>query len=120
MGESQPDHFIDNFRTKKGRKRFTMKLLKVLLPLLLVASVSSFSLDALFSSETENKVEEIPAAEPAIEEVDEEEEEEEDEEEEEETLEVAALEEESVEEEEEEDEEDDLSALEDEEEDDEE
>merc|ERR1711915_1141163 len=116
------DHFIDRFRTKKGRKLFMMKLLKVLLPLLLVASVSSFSLDALFSSETENKVEEIPAAEPVIEEVDEEEdfdeeedeeedelddeeeEEEEDEEEEEETLEVAALEEESVEEEEEEDE----------------
>merc|ERR1711915_906432 len=115
------DHFIDRFRTKKGRKLFMMKLLKVLLPLLLVASVSSFSLDALFSSETENKVEEIPAAEPVIEEVDEEEdfdeeedeeedelddeedeeeeEEEEDEEEEEETLEVAALEEESVEEE---------------------
>merc|ERR1712244_61366 len=89
---------IDCFRTKKGRKRFTMKLLKVLLPLLLVASVSSFSLDALFSSETENKVEEIPAAEPAIEEVDEEEDfdeeedDEEDEVEEEEEVESVALE----------------------------
>merc|ERR1712156_419833 len=116
MGESQPDHFIDNFRTKKGRKRFTMKLLKVLLPLLLVASVSSFSLDALFSSETENKVEEIPAAEPAIEEVDEEEDfdEEEDEEEdelddeEEEDDEIDSLEEDEEDEKEEEEEEDTL------------
>merc|ERR1711915_351583 len=99
MGSHSLITLLTTLEERKGRKRFTMKLPKVLFPLLLVASVSSFSLDALFSGETENKVEEIPAAEPAIEEVEEEEEEEE------ETLEVAALEEESEEEEEEEDEE---------------
>merc|ERR1712228_259038 len=84
------------------------KLLKFLLPLLLIASVSSFSLDALFSKETEEKVEELPADESAVEEFDEEEEDEADEEEEEEahaeSLEDEEEEEDESEEEEEEDE----------------
>ena len=50
-----------------------MQLLKVLLPLLLVASVSSFSLNGLFSKETEDKAEELPADDSAVNEFDEEE-----------------------------------------------
>merc|ERR1711892_407833 len=102
-----------------SEKKTRMKLLKFLLPFLVVASCSAFSLDALFSSE--KKAEELPAEDSAAEEIDEdideeeeeideedEEEEEEDELEEEETLEVVTLEEEKEEENEEEDE---LSAL---------
>merc|ERR1711970_1272983 len=94
-----------------------MKMLKFLLPILLVASCSSFSLNGLFHSE--NKAEELPAEEPAVEETEEELEEEddmddlddeEDDEIEEEDFEVVALEEENEEDDEiselEEDEED--------------
>merc|ERR1711953_190646 len=56
-----------------------MKLLKFLLPLLLVASVSSFSLKSLFSHE--GKAEEVPAEATAVEDVDEEASEEEEDEE---------------------------------------
>merc|ERR1712106_514041 len=105
-----------------SKKKTRMKLLKFLLPFLVVASCSAFSLDALFSSEKE--AEELPAEDSAAEEIDEdideeeeeideedaEEEEEEDEDEEEENLEVVTLEEEEEEDEEEEEEED-LSAL---------
>merc|ERR1712154_208765 len=86
-----------------------MQLLKVLLPLLLVASVSSFSLTGLFSKEAEDKAEELPADDSAVNEFYEEEEDETDEEEEEE----AGT--ESLEDEEDEEEEDELEALEDEE-----
>merc|ERR1739838_1162003 len=104
-----------------SKKKTRMKLLKFLLPFLVVASCSAFSLDALFSSEKE--AEELPAGDSVAEEIDEdideeeeeideedaEEEEEEDEDEEEENLEVVTLEEEE-EEDEEEEEEDELSA----------
>merc|ERR1712013_666157 len=73
-----------------------MKLLKFLLPLLLVASVSSFSLKSLFSHE--DKAEEVPAEETAVEDVDEANEEEDELEDEN----VEALEEEEEEEDEEE------------------
>merc|ERR1712002_255131 len=53
-----------------------MKMLKFLLPLLLVASCSSFSLNGLFHSE--NKAEELPAEESAVQETEEELEEEDD------------------------------------------
>merc|ERR1739838_1291327 len=92
-----------------------MKLLKFLLPLLLVVSSSAFSLDALFSSA--DKAEELPVEESSVEDLseeveeeeesddeeeeEEEEEEEDEDEEEEETIEVVALEEEDEEEEEE-------------------
>ena len=86
-----------------------MKLLKFLLPLLLVASVSSFSLKSLFSHE--DNAEEVPAEETAVEVVDEEASEEEDREEEEseedelkdENVDAEALEEQEDEEDEEED-----------------
>merc|ERR1712096_463220 len=59
-----PDHCCAYliYRTK-------MKLLKFLLPFLVVASCSAFSLDALFSSEKE--AEELPAEDSAAEEIDE-------------------------------------------------
>merc|ERR1712106_249003 len=92
-----------------------MKLLKFLLPLLLVVSSSAFSLDALFSSA--DKAEELPVEETSVEDLseeveeeeesddeEEEEEEEEEDEDEEETIEVVALEEEDEEEEEEDEE----------------
>merc|ERR1712123_72508 len=78
-----------------------MKLFQFLLPLLLVASVSSFSLKSLFSSE--DKVEDVAAEDAPVDEVDEEtnaeeetEEEEEEEMEEEEDEEEEELEEEDV------------------------
>merc|ERR1739838_1131067 len=87
----------------------TMKLLKFLLPLLLVASCSSFSLSALFSNE--NQSEELPAEDSAVEEIDEESEDEEEED----NVEVESLEEEEEEdedeEEEEEEEEDELEVV---------
>merc|ERR1712179_897776 len=85
-----------------------MKLLKFLLPLLLVASVSSFSLKSLFSHE--GKAEEVPAEETAVEDVDEEASEEEEDEEEDE--EFDSLEEDEEEDELEEEEEADSVALE--------
>merc|ERR1739838_1166196 len=78
-----------------------MKLLKFLLPLLLVVSSSAFSLDALFSSA--DKAEELPVEESSVEDLSEEGEEEEESDDE--------------EEEEEDEEEEELSALEEDEED---
>merc|ERR1712156_19390 len=105
-----PDPFL-TIRNQETTKN--MQLLKVLLPLLLVASVSSFSLNGLFSKETEATAEELPADDSAVDEFDEEEEDETDEEEEEEDeteeeeeedIETAALEEDTEDEEEEEEE----------------
>merc|ERR1712002_856028 len=81
-----------------------MKFLKFLLPLLLVASCSAFSLNGLFSSE--DKAEELPAEESAVEETEEEleEEEEESEDDEEEIDDLESLEDEDEDEDEEEDE----------------
>merc|ERR1712215_372327 len=96
MGQLQPDPFL-TIRIQETTTN--MQLLKVLLPLLLVASVSSFSLNGLFSKETEAMAEELPAEYSAVDEFDEEEEDETDEEEEEED-ETEALEDEEDEEEE--------------------
>merc|ERR1711892_77182 len=97
-----------------------MKLLKFLLPLLLVASVSSFSIKSLFSHE--EKSDKLPAEDSAVDEVEEELENEEDdiEEDDEEELDNEEEEDEAVEEiepvslesEEEDEEEDELSSLE--------
>merc|ERR1711994_187252 len=95
------------FLTIRNQETTTnMQLLKILLPLLLVASVSTFSLNGLFSKETEATAEELPADESAVEEFDEEEEDEADEEEEEE---AESLEDEEEEEDELEEEEEDES-----------
>merc|ERR1711994_26836 len=70
------------FLTIRNQETTTnMQLLKILLPLLLVASVSTFSLNGLFSKETEATAEELPADDSAVDEFDEEEEDETDEEE---------------------------------------
>merc|ERR1711892_1436371 len=99
-----------------------MKLLKFLLPLLLVASVSSFSIKSLFSHE--DKSDELPAEDSVVDEVEEELESEEDDieeddeeeldnkEEEEEDEAVEEIESVSLESEEEDEEEDELSSLE--------
>merc|ERR1712142_647888 len=94
------DHSSDSY-TKTKQKTNDMKLVQFLLPLLLVASVSSFSIKSLFSHE--EKAEEAPVEEPAVENVDEEASEE-DETEEEDELEDEDLDAEALEEEEEEDE----------------
>merc|ERR1711994_932985 len=87
------------FLTIRNQETTTnMQLLKILLPLLLVASVSTFSLNGLFSKETEATAEELPADDSAVYEFDEEEEDETDEEEDEED-EIEALEDEEDEEE---------------------
>merc|ERR1711892_568835 len=52
-----------------SKNKTRMKLLKFLLPFLVVASCSAFSLDALFSNEKE--AEELPAEDSAAEEIDE-------------------------------------------------
>merc|ERR1711962_1362704 len=87
-----------------------MKLLKLLLPLLVVASCSGFSLDSILGgaaqeTEAEKPVDEIEAEEEEENNEEEEDQEEEEEEEDEEELEAAALEEEAEEEDEEEEEE---------------
>merc|ERR1712142_599190 len=92
------DHSSDSY-TKTKQKTNDMKLVQFLLPLLLVASVSSFSIKSLFSHE--EKAEEAPAEEPAVEDVEEEDSEEDEEEDE---LEDEDLDAEALEEEEEEDE----------------
>merc|ERR1712131_519636 len=92
----QPGPFLT---IRKQETTTNMQLLKVLLPLLLVASVSSFSLNGLFSKETEAKAEELPADDSAVDEFDEEEDEA-DEEEEEEVAETESLEDEEEEEDE--------------------
>merc|ERR1712106_1113747 len=93
--------FIPAILTTTTRK---MKLFQFLLPLLLVASVSSFSLKSLFSSE--DKAEDVAAEDAQVDEVDEETNEEEETEEE--NVDIESLEEEEEVEEEEDEEEEEL------------
>merc|ERR1739838_551686 len=63
-------YLITAVSTNSTKKKTKMQLLKFLLPFLLVASCSTFSLNALFSSK--NKAEELSAEDYAEEEVEEE------------------------------------------------